>query len=215
MPCYSGALHSGLPPLMALFLLTFAATRAGRARKQALRLAEPGRGRGISQVVANLGLAGLIASGFLSILVDRLGPRARSYGASSWQGPVLLLAVLAEATADTVSSEIGQAFGGEPLLITTFRRVPRGTDGAITPLGTAAGSLAAGVVVAIGALAMQLNLHHAGAALAGGVAGLLFDSLLGATVERRGWLGNDLVNFASTVFAVAVTLALLFVGTSS
>ena len=28
-----------------------------------------------------------------------------------------------------------------------------------------------------------------------------FDSLLGATVERRGWLGNDLVNFASTVFA--------------
>jgi uncharacterized membrane protein len=47
---------------------------------------------------------------------------------------------------------------------------------------------------------------HAGAALvlivfAAGCAGLLFDSVLGATVERRGWLGNDLVNFTSTVFA--------------
>ena len=34
-----------------------------------------------------------------------------------------------------------------------------------------------------------------------GCAGLVFDSILGATVERLGWLGNDLVNFASTFFA--------------
>ena len=40
-----------------------------------------------------------------------------------------------------------------------------------------------------------------------GCAGLFFDSLLGATVERRGWLGNDLVNFASTVFAAVVAYA--------
>ena len=36
---------------------------------------------------------------------------------------------------------------------------------------------------------------------AAGCAGLIFDSMLGATVERKGWLGNDLVNFTSTVFA--------------
>ena len=29
--------------------------------------------------------------------------------------------------------------------------------------------------------------------------GLLFDSLLGATLERKGWLGNDAVNFLSTL----------------
>jgi uncharacterized membrane protein len=35
---------------------------------------------------------------------------------------------------------------------------------------------------------------------------LFFDSLLGATVERRGWLGNDLVNFSSTAFTAALAL---------
>jgi uncharacterized membrane protein len=37
-----------------------------------------------------------------------------------------------------------------------------------------------------------------------GICGLFFDSFLGATVERRGWIGNDLVNFASTLFAAAL-----------
>jgi uncharacterized membrane protein len=36
--------------------------------------------------------------------------------------------------------------------------------------------------------------------------GLVFDSLLGATVERRGWLGNDLVNFSSTLFAAGLVV---------
>jgi uncharacterized membrane protein len=33
---------------------------------------------------------------------------------------------------------------------------------------------------------------------AGGVLGLLFDSVPGATLEERGWLNNDAVNFLST-----------------
>ena len=42
----SGAvLHTGLPPLVALFLLTFAATRAGRKRKAHAGLAESRTGR--------------------------------------------------------------------------------------------------------------------------------------------------------------------------
>jgi uncharacterized membrane protein len=35
---------------------------------------------------------------------------------------------------------------------------------------------------------------------------MLFDSVLGATLERRGLLGNDGVNFVSTVFAADVAL---------
>ena len=46
---------------------------------------------------------------------------------------------------------------------------------------------------------------------AGGVFGLFFDSLLGATLERAGWLNNDAVNFLSTGSAVACALALLTV----
>jgi uncharacterized membrane protein len=54
-------------------------------------------------------------------------------------------------------------------------------------------------------------LHHAlwpaaPLVFAAACAGLFFDSVLGATLERRGWLGNDLVNFCSTLFAAAIVL---------
>jgi uncharacterized membrane protein len=44
---------------------------------------------------------------------------------------------------------------------------------------------------------------------AGGLFGLFFDSLLGATLERRGWLNNDAVNFLSTISAAAFALVVL------
>jgi uncharacterized membrane protein len=45
----------------------------------------------------------------------------------------------------------------------------------------------------------------------GGIFGLLFDSVLGATLERRGWLNNDAVNFLSSASAAAFALAALSV----
>ena len=44
-----------------------------------------------------------------------------------------------------------------------------------------------------------------------GVFGLFFDSLLGATLERRGWINNDAVNFLSTASAAGFALGLLAV----
>ena len=43
----------------------------------------------------------------------------------------------------------------------------------------------------------------------GGVFGLFFDSLLGATIEQRGWLNNDAVNFLSTLSASVCALLIL------
>jgi uncharacterized protein (TIGR00297 family) len=88
-------------------------------------------------------------------------------------------------------------------MLTTFRRVPAGRDGGVSLAGTVAGVAGASLVVAAG------SLHHAlwpDKAVVFGAAcmGLFFDSVLGATVERRGWLGNDLVNFASTLFAAVL-----------
>ncbi|WP_353068636.1 DUF92 domain-containing protein [Tunturibacter empetritectus] len=167
--------------LIALFVLTFVATRFGRRRKEARGLAEARSGRRASQVVANLGVAALCA-------------------AVGWYGGCL--AALAEATADTVSSEIGQALGGPTWLITKFRRVPAGRDGGVSFAGSLGGVMGAGVVVMAGSLGFA-SWREGAVVFGAACAGLVFDSVLGATVEERGWLGNDLVNFFSTLFAVA------------
>jgi uncharacterized protein (TIGR00297 family) len=192
--------ETAMPSLLALFLLTFTATRFGRSRKEAMGVAEGKRGRRAAQVVANLGAAGLLAA----------GGTAGSFVSSAMLAACV--AALAEATADTVSSEMGQAlsgtrWGGRTLLITTGRVVAAGTDGGVSVAGTACGAITAAVVVGVGPLA-----HLPGAAMAvfgAACAGLIFDSVLGATVERRGWLGNDLVNFSSTVFAAGVAWGLV------
>lgn len=178
--------HPAIPALVAVFVLAYAATRFGRAKKEARGLGERKHGRSASQIVANLGVAALAAA------------------MGSYAG---CIAALAEAAADTVSSEVGQAVSGPARLVTTWRRVPPGTDGAISLAGTLAGVLAAAAVVATGSLHHALRPNEAVVFLAA-CAGLLFDSLLGATVERRGWAGNDWVNFASTLFAAAVAAAL-------
>ena len=45
-------------------------------------------------------------------------------------------------------------------------------------------------------------------ALAAGIFGMVVDSLLGALFERRGWIGNDSVNFISTVVAAVGAAAI-------
>lgn len=121
------------------------------------------------------------------------------------------LAALAEAAADTASSEIGQVFGGRPRMITSLRQVEPGRDGAVSLAGTLVGVVAAGIVAAAGTLAFQGGLAMFWISCAGGVFGLLFDSLLGATLEEHGWLNNDGVNFLSTMSAAGFALGLLAV----
>jgi uncharacterized protein (TIGR00297 family) len=198
-------LRTGLTPLILLFVLTFLATRMGRQRKTMAGLTEERRGRNAAQVIANLGVPA--ASSSLTGIGVLLGwlphtVSVRLVGA-------VALAALAEATADTVSSEIGQAFGGRPVMLTTLRRVAPGTDGAVSLVGTVAGIAAGAAVVWAGRWALRLGIHEASIAFLAACAGLFFDSLLGATVERCGWLGNDLVNFTSTLFAAVIALGLL------
>ena len=184
--------RSALPALLALFVLTWTATRFGRGQKLRLGVAEDKRGRNAAQVAANLGMAALAAA---LVLGHRLPGTCCA---------VVVTAALAEATADTLASELGEVLGGSPFLITTLRRVAPGTDGAISLAGTAAGTSGAVAVVMVAASTLGLTLGDALAAGVGAVAGLFIDSLLGATAERRGWLNNDAVNFLSTLAASAI-----------
>src|SRR6266404_6157065 len=58
------------------------------------------------------------------------------------------LFALAEAATDTVASEIGQYRGPDARLISTWERVPAGTDGGITIPGSIAG-MAAGLAISV------------------------------------------------------------------
>jgi uncharacterized protein (TIGR00297 family) len=198
-------LHGGLMPLLAVFLLTYTATKIGRAKKEQLGTGESKRGRNAAQVAANLGMAAIAAS--VPTLFTSVSGQIR------YLGPFLMMAALAEAAADTVSSEIGQVFGGTPYMLTTMKPAAAGTDGAVSLTGTLAGAGAAAIIAFVGMLPSFVS--HAYRKfwettwiltvliVIAGIIGLIFDSLLGATLERRGKLNNDAVNFLSTLFATA------------
>jgi uncharacterized protein (TIGR00297 family) len=196
---FAGAGPGAFAALLTVFALTWTATRLGLSRKQRLRTAERGDGRTAAQVLANVGVAA-----FCAVLYGFLGI------------PLLLLAMsaaLAEAAADTVSSECGQALSGNARLITTFERVTAGTDGGITLAGTLSGAVAATLVSTVTMLSGILPSVGLWIATLAAVLGMLIDSYLGALCERRGWLGNNVVNFTSTAFAavIAVAFALLLI----
>ena len=200
--------QTALIPVLAVAVLASSSTRLGRTKKERLGTAERRQGRAASQVAANLGIAALVSSEVVQSWLTDSGWFTRPTLA-----PMPLFAVglaaLAEAAADTVSSEVGQVLGGQPRMITTLRTVEPGTDGAISLAGTLAGVVAAVIVAAAGTLAMRGDLTMLAVSCAGGIFGLFFDSLLGATLEQRGWLNNDAVNFLSTASAAAFALGLL------
>lgn len=185
---------SGIIPLAAVFLLTVITTRWGYARKQRLGVAERRRGRTASQILANLGGAGLCA---LPVIWFPRFSDVLLAGAT---------AALAEAAADTVSSEMGQATANNAYMITGLRPAAIGTNGAISVEGTLSGCIAASIVAWVSSFAGLLPWPWTPIVAVAGVAGMFLDSLLGATWENSGRMGNDAVNFVSTVFAADLAL---------
>jgi uncharacterized protein (TIGR00297 family) len=186
---YVGAGFGAFVALVSVFALTWICTRFGYRRKEKLGTAEKRDGRTALQVLANLavaaGCAGLLALTGKTVFL------------------LALSAALAEAAADTVSSELGQARSAHARLITTWEEVPAGTDGGVSWAGTLAGIAAAAAVSLVCVLTRLLPFRWMAISMIAAVAGMLADSFLGALLERRKVLTNDAVNFLGTLIAAA------------
>jgi uncharacterized protein (TIGR00297 family) len=190
--------------LLLFFVLATGATKVGFERKAARRIAqEEGGRRSARHAVANCGVPAFAA--FLSAVT----PHERLF-------LIGLAAALATAAFDTVSSELGQVYGRHPFLITSFKRVPAGTDGAVSVEGTLAGLAAAGVL-ALSALGFGMmgssGWKGASAVVAGAFAGTTFESYLGAISRGSGaasesFVDNEAMNFINTLVGALVAMGL-------
>jgi len=180
---------AGLSLMIAFFVLGSLATRLGYARKAVRGIAqEKGGARGVRHALAN----GSVPA-FLALVAGLVTGELRALLTLAYA------AAVATAAADTCSSEVGKAYGRRTFLITTLRPVPPGTEGAVSVEGTLAGLAAAAIVASLGT---GLGLYDPSAAMLVALAGLLgslLESLVGTVAERRGWMGNDLLNAFNTL----------------
>ncbi|MDI6718638.1 MAG: DUF92 domain-containing protein [Methanomicrobiales archaeon] len=182
--------------MLAFFVLGSLCTRYKYAYKERLGVEQShGGARGYRNVFGN----GLVSAA-----------AAILYGIS---GQPLFVAMfvgsVAAAAGDTVASEIGVT-GGSPRLITTFRRVPAGTNGGVTLLGEAAAILGAGAISLFAVALGVVDPLTGGICTLAGFAGTNLDSLAGATVENRGLIGNAGSNLIGTLGGGAVALVLVY-----
>jgi uncharacterized protein (TIGR00297 family) len=173
--------------LLAFFVLGTALTKLGYQQKAAEELAqEEGGRRGARHALANTGVA--VVCAVLAVTT----PYPVFFA-------VAFAAAFATAAADTAGSEIGQLWGRRTYLPTTFRPVPRGTEGAVSLEGTVAGILAGAL---LGCLGAAVGLYAWPGALVVTVAAFLgttLESLAGAAFDKRALLDNEAMNFLNTL----------------
>jgi uncharacterized protein (TIGR00297 family) len=212
--------------LLAFFISSSALTRTFARRKASLNEKfDKGGQRDIGQVLANGGVASVFVG------LHFLFPDA------SWTW-MAFAASLAAVNADTWATELGVLNPSMPRLITTWKPVERGTSGGISVYGTLAALGGAALIALLAALVRPGGDFWLilGNATLGGLAGSLFDSLLGATVQAiyrcphcsketekhplhtcgtrtlqlRGWkwLNNDMVNLGCALVGALIGIIL-------
>ena len=181
--------------LWAFFAVGTVATRLGRKRKEAIGKAEAAGGRrGAANVLANVSVPALLTVAGAISGSPEMAAACR----------VAAAAAFATAVMDTVGTEAGQAIQGRTFLLPDFRRVPPGTDGAVSMGGTAAGLLGALFVAALSVLLHRLPWGAGAAMVAAACAGTVAESLLGRDDVSWRVSNGHVLNLVNTAVGAGV-----------
>jgi len=160
------------------------------------------------------------------------------YFLGDWALLAAFIGSIAGANADSWASEIGGLSKQKPVLITTFKLVPKGISGGVTWLGTL-GGIAGALFIVLLAFVCYWSIVPVKTlrliiliAFVAGITGFILDSYLGAIgqglyksstgqlqeYEESGaklekgyrWINNDMVNFLTTTMAGLIA-ALLYI----
>ena len=165
--------------LVGWFVTASLATRIGRRAKEAATgdVVAKGGPRDAAQVFANGGVYAACALVGLTGLASAPSPLLAMMGA----------AALVAAGADTLATETGTLWRGQPWSLRTFGTVPTGTSGAMSAPGTAGMVAGALGLAALAHLCGLIPRAHVLAVAYSGIAGATADTLIGAWWQARRW----------------------------
>ncbi len=186
--------------LVGFFVIGSALTRFGAKEKEARGIAEAEGGRrGARNALAKV-TPGLAVAALAAWLGDPEGALHVAFAAT-----------FATAAGDTAGTEVGKAIGRTPILLTSFRRVPPGTIGAVSVEGTLAGLAASAILAALGAAlgyyAPLGAVTGAACVLAGAFGGNVFESWMNAFMAGRRKLDHEVSNFLLCVVGALLAYA--------
>lgn len=158
----------------------------------------------------------VISNGLIAFLMAAFGGHYNPVTVG-WIGTIAtglvggFVGAIATATADTLASEIGILH--QPRLISNLKKVPAGTNGAVSMLGTAAGIIGAAI---IGIAAFLLGiisdpLVSLKIAIIAGTIGCFVDSILGALLENKDIINNEHVNLLATLSGAIIGVIIIVI----
>ncbi len=131
--------------------------------------------------------------------------------------PVAGIAAVCASFSDTMSSEVGLLSSVRPRLITNFKKVDKGTDGGVSLLGFFAAFVVCLFSVSYFYFFPRLiessfvyTQKFFIVVFLCGMIGTTIDSVIGATLERKGYSNNYQTNFLASTFAGVVALLLVY-----
>ncbi|KAJ0801553.1 hypothetical protein HanPI659440_Chr03g0118541 [Helianthus annuus] len=180
---------SGFLLVAVYFVIGTGVTKIKMAQKEAQGVAEKRKGRrGPGSVI------GSSAAGCVCALLSIYGFGGETFSRLCELG---FVASFCTKLSDTVSSEIGKAYGKTTYLVTTFKVVPRGTEGAVSVEGTVAGVVASILLASVACLLGEINVVEAVICVLASQIANVGESVIGAVLQDKEgfkWLNNDAVN---------------------